>query len=103
MYDIKEIVKLAKEVGIDVEESPENNESGFYSTNENGEIEKWGVLSAFNFNNSIKQNEEYQNNYFNKYSYTKPTNNFSYNKPSPKQDKFSSKENKIDSLITEAA
>lgn len=103
MYDIKEIVELAKEVGIDVEESPENNETGFYSTNENGELEKWDILSAFDFNNSIKQNEGYQNNYFNKYSYTKSTNNFSYNKPSSKKDEFPSGANKIDSLITEAA
>ncbi|GGB85296.1 hypothetical protein [Staphylococcus nepalensis] len=103
MYDIKEIVKLAKEVGFDVEESPSNNESGFYSENENGEIEKWDVLSAFNLNNRKKQNEEYQNNYFNKCSYTKTANNFSYTSPIYKREDFPSKESKIDSLITEAA
>lgn len=46
MYDINEIVKLAKEIGIDVDESPKNNESGFYFVNKNGETEKWDALST---------------------------------------------------------
>ncbi|WP_239774583.1 hypothetical protein [Mammaliicoccus sp. N-M50] len=103
MYDIKKIVELAKEVGFEVESASNNNEGGFYSKNENGEIEKWDALSAFDLKKSKRQNKEYQNNYFNKYSYTKAANNFSYNTPNSKKDGFPSKENTNDPLITEAA
>ncbi|MGV3043500.1 hypothetical protein [Staphylococcus rostri] len=103
MYDINEIVKLAKEIGIDVDESPKNNESGFYFVNENGETEKWDVLSDFDLVYAKKQNEEYQNNYFNKRSYTKNANSFSYNSSISKRNDFPSVESNIDTLITEAA
>ncbi|UXR75588.1 MULTISPECIES: hypothetical protein [unclassified Staphylococcus] len=103
MYDIKEIVKLAKEIGIDVDESPKNSESGFYSVNKNGETEKWDVLSDFDLVCAKKQNEDYQSNYFNKRSYTKNTNSFSYNSSISKRNDFPSVGNHIDTLITEAA
>lgn len=103
MYDIKEIVELAKEVGMEVDESPENNESGFYSINENNESKKWNAFSAFGLVSVEKKNDYYQNNYFNKHSYIKDANDFSYRSPISKKNVFPSKKDKIDLLITEAA
>lgn len=103
MYDIKEIVKIAKEIGMEVDETPKNNESGFYSVNGNNETEKWDAFLAFGLVSTEKKNEDYQNNYFNKHSYTKNENSFSYHSPILKNTTFPSKEDKFDLLITEAA
>ncbi|QUM66159.1 hypothetical protein [Staphylococcus delphini] len=103
MYDIKEIVEIAKEIGMEVDESPKNNESGFYSISDNNQTEKWDAFSAFGLVSAIKKNDDCHNNYFNKHSYTKETNRFSYNSSISKNNTFPSNPEKIDSLITEAA
>ena len=64
MYDIKEIVKIAKEIGVEVDETPKNNESGLYFVNGNNETEKWDAFLAFGLVSTEKKNEGYQNNYF---------------------------------------
>lgn len=98
MYNIDEILAVASEMGLEVNKKPSDNKSGFYYRDENGEQQKWDVLTELGLEGNT-------NKYFNKDFYMNKINEFSespYN--SDKQSDYLRQEkNSKRKLITEAA
>lgn len=107
MYDMKKIVELAKEIGVEVNTPSIENENGLYFRNENDKLEKWDATSELDLNKTKLHKSQRFNNYFERNFYVNQDVKLSYSSYSNTdnlKDEFST-ESKItkQSLISEAA